>query len=164
MVVRKKDVRQIKFNLGEIDPLLLPRDDNDGMLGACSRLENYLPLMQGSLERREGLEHIGFIRNKIEPIAFIASNVSAPNGGTVANIIDENTNEFITTGNIGSSAQYVIAEVDFGVSKNISLIDLIDFYLLPNGATGGGDVPTGGGGSGTIWGYGGNNYYGGETP
>lgn len=151
--MRKKLVRQVKFNLGEIDPLLLPRDDNEGMLGACSYLKNYMPLLQGSLERRPGLEHRGFIRNKLSQNTINAAMLSAPNGGDVAGLLSTET-EFLTTNVIATSTEYPIFEVDFGAPVNISVFDIIDFYIIDKVPEGGGTTTppvTGGGGSGTIW-------------
>ena len=150
--MRKKLVRQVKFNLGEIDPLLLPRDDNEGMLGACSYLENYMPLLQGSLERRQGLEHCGFIRNKLVKNTINTAMLSVQNGGIAADLLPSET-AFLSDTAIGTSTEYSIFELDFGAPTNISVFDIIDFYIIDKSTGGGAVIPpvTGGGGSGTIW-------------
>ncbi len=149
--------RHIAFNLGEVDPLIMPRDDNEGTKAACSLLKNYVPLVQGSIERREGLLHVDFVRRKIQSLAIEQSMISAPNGGTIANLFTEGS-KFVTATQIGTTDPYVILAWDFGAPRAIDIVDLIDFSLTsdPNGSednTSGG----GGGGGGTDWGNGGED-------
>lgn len=150
--MRKVQSRQVAFNLGEVDPYIVnTRDDNDGIKAACSKVVNYMPLMQGALERRPGLMHADFVRHKMQAIDILGATINAPNGGTGAHILDD-TNIFTTSTELGVNAAYVVAELSFDFPTTFYAIDLIDFAIKASGA----GVPPPPNPPPGGWGYGGD--------
>lgn len=67
------------------------------------------------------------------------ATVTAPNGGTAGNLLDDDsTTEVVTTANISTTDPYVIAHVDFGEAKSIIFVDTEGLRL--SAAPAGGDA------------------------
>lgn len=95
---------QQRFTQGELDPIMLGRDDIDQYYGALARALDVFTLPQGGFKRRPGLEHIDRI------LGVITKESST---GTTPN-----------TGSIGTTNPYVSHQEDIG-----SLVDMGVIYL-----------------------------------
>ncbi len=120
---------QTNFTSGELDPLLAGRVDVKYYYNGVERLRNMLPLPQGGVRRRPGLE---FIDEQMRQITRVTAGVTAtaPNGGTAANAIDDSTStEVVTTANISTTNPYVVVHYDLGSAKTILLADIVGAKL-----------------------------------
>lgn len=136
---------QNSFTSGVLSPLLKGRTDIQQYYNALEAGENVVLIPQGGLKRRPGTQHID------EALPIMQRNTTAPtmpNGGTAANINDEDDSTTTATTNpIGAADPYVVAEYDLGTEKFIEYIDLrgvslstgssINFRVSysPNGST-----------------------------
>ncbi len=132
--------RRVAFSRGEIDPLLVSRDDLDGLKAGCSFVSNYMPLPQGGLERRWPMAHCDYMRGPLQPVEVEASFLAAPNGGTSANAVAIDGQAFVTTGNLNTNAAYVALTVTFPAPRLVHLVDVIDAAIVAAGGGGGGDI------------------------
>lgn len=130
--------RQANMTGGELDPRCLGRRDLKAYGSSLALTENHLPMPQGPLRRRPGLAHVDLVRNQLEPVSIEAATVTAPNGGTAADL--KAGTGMVTTTPVGTTDEYVVAEVDFGAPVEIALVDLIDVAFDPDGS-GGGTAP-----------------------
>jgi len=118
---------QRRFTQGELDPQMLARADVDQYYGAAARARNVFPIPQGGFKRRPGLEYKDALMGQV---TSITGTVSAPNGGTPANLMDGNTaTVFSTSTGISTTNPYVVFQVDLGVSKRIGFAKLEDFEI-----------------------------------
>jgi len=123
--------RQSVFTGGELDPAMVARRDLKAYGSMLAYSLNLMPRPQGPLHRRPGLEHIDLIRNRLEAVATGGATVTAPSGGTPANLTDGAG--MTTTTNLGATSGYVIAEFDFGAPVAIGMVDLTDFAFIAAG-------------------------------
>lgn len=130
--------RQANFTGGEIDPRCVGRRDLKAYTSSLALSANLMPMPQGPLLRRPGLAHVDRVRNQLEAVSIAGATVTAPNGGTAADL--QAGTGMVTTEPLGTTDGYVIAEVDFGTPTAVSLVDLIDFAFDPDGS-GGGTAP-----------------------
>lgn len=134
-------LRQVNFNGGELSPQAVGRRDLKAYVSSLALALNMLATSEGPIRRRPGLRHVDRIRNKLEPVALTEVMLTAPNGGDVADLV---AGEGFTTATAMEAVDpYVVAAIDFGVPTTVSLIDLIDFSIVPAGGGGG----IGGGGT-----------------
>lgn len=118
---------QRRFTQGELDPKMLGRADVDQYYGAAATARNVFPLPQGGFKRRPGLEYRDRIMGQV---TSITGTVTAPNGGTTANLMDNNSATVLsTTTGISTTNPYVVFQVDLGVSKRIGFVAIIDFKI-----------------------------------
>lgn len=129
---------QLSLANGEFDELLHSREDVSFFYTSAFLIENVVPLSQGGGKRREGLCVINRQRNGRTLETVEAADLTATNGGTVANLIDGDLDTaFLTTTAIGTTAEYVVFEIDFGSATRLSAIevDQLAFSGLPGGVT-----------------------------
>lgn len=67
------------------------------------------------------------LRRRITPVDLIAGMVTLHNGGTAANLVDQNVNTLFTTTDVTGST-FVVVEFDLGVSLPIVFVDLVGFF------------------------------------
>ncbi len=113
---------------GVLDPLLRERIDVAHWHAAlaCGFEVEFLP--QGGFTRRAGsmLARTTRIRHRIEPIALDTDWMTAANGGTKANLIDQDPETAFTTDAIGASP-FVLVEVNLQASIPVAFVDVIGF-------------------------------------
>lgn len=123
-------VRQIqqRFTAGEIDPAMLGRTDIDQYYSAAEKLLNVVTTPQGGFKRRPGL---AFRDKALKQITReTVYTTTAPNGGTTANLTDNNqATLFTTTTAMNATNPYVVAQVDLGSSKPIGKLELSGISL-----------------------------------
>lgn len=134
-------LRQVSFNGGELSPQAVGRRDLKAYVSSLALALNMLATAEGPIRRRPGTRHIDRIRNKLAVVPFTEAMLSAPNGGTVADLYAGTG--FTTATAMEAVDPYVVAEIDFGVPTIIGLVDLKDFSIVPAGGGGG----IGGGGN-----------------
>lgn len=128
---------QANFNSGEIDPLLIERDDIKYFFSAADKMRNVVCLPQGGFRRRPGLRYMAEVRPQV---ARISSGITAtaPNGGTAANGNDVNdATEVLSTVNISTTNNYVLIHYDLGSAKTILFADVTNFRLTVSDGTDG---------------------------
>lgn len=60
-----------KFNFGEVSPLLNARVDLQKYAAGCKKLENFIPLLQGPVQRRGGTRYINESGNSDSPVVLV---------------------------------------------------------------------------------------------
>lgn len=133
-------LRQSNFNGGALSPKAIGRRDLKAYASSVALCVNMMTTAEGPLRRRGGFRHIDLIRNRLEAVPITAAMLTAPNGGTVANVLGGGGLE--TTTPVGTTDGYVVLEIDFGAPTEVSMFDLVDFVVTPaSGGGGGGDLP-----------------------
>lgn len=113
---------------GVLDQLLRERIDVAHWHAGLARGYEVEFLPQGGFTRRAGsmLARTTPIRHAIEPIALSADWMTAPNGGTKANLLDQDPETTFVTDPIGASP-FVVIEVDLQVATPVAFVDVIGF-------------------------------------
>lgn len=125
---------QQKFTQGELDPKLYGRSDIEQYYGSAERMENIVVMTQGGFKRRGGLEHIG--KSLRQLTLRTPTSITNPNGGTTANLTDQNrATSFLTTSNISTLNPYVVALYDLGAAYSLGVIYLYDLALTAGTST-----------------------------
>ncbi|MGH7020745.1 MAG: hypothetical protein ACREEY_12730 [Brevundimonas sp.] len=132
-------LRQSNFNGGELSPQAVGRRDLKAYASSLALCVNMIPTAEGPVKRRPGLKHLDMVRNRLEVVPVTAAMMTAPNGGTVANLVSGVGLE--TTAAMGVTDPYVVVEIDFGAPTAVGMVDLTDFLIKapsPGGGGGGG--------------------------
>lgn len=135
---------QTTASKGELDPDLSERIDLEHLYNSLASAPNTLFHPQGGFSDRGGFElcsdadvlaagHKRRLRRRVVPVALTAGMVTAANGGTVANVVDQSAATVFTTG-VVNSVSFTILEVDFGAPTRVDFFDLLDFYASALGA------------------------------
>lgn len=132
-------LRQSNFNGGALSPKAIGRRDLKAYASSVALCVNMMTTAEGPLRRRGGFRHIDLVRNKLASVPIAAGMLTAPNGGTVADVLGGVGLE--TTTPVGTTNGYVVLEIDFGAPTAVSMFDLVDFVVTP---------PSGGGGGGGL--------------
>ena len=72
------------------------------------------------------------LRRRITPVDLTESMVTLHNGGTAANLIDQDMTTLFTTTDVTGTA-FVVVEFDLGVAMPITFVDLIGFFSATAG-------------------------------
>lgn len=113
---------QAAHTYGVLDPLMIERRDTKFVPGSLADALNVIMLPQGGYRDRGGTTHIKLCRRVLEAEAVTAGLITAPNGGTIANAIDDDEATLFTTAAVNADP-FVVMEVDFGSAKTIAAID-----------------------------------------
>jgi hypothetical protein len=115
------------FPRGVLDPDLYERIDLAHYYLAVAEAHNQVSTPQGGLVRRPcSVSTRQRLRRRIEPVTLTAGMITAPNGGTIANLVDQTLATVFTTSAVGA-APFVVASVDLGVSQPIVFVDVEGF-------------------------------------
>ena len=123
---------QTTFSAGEFDPLLYSREDVAFFYNSARIIENGIPLPQGGVKRREGWAFSSLMRGTFSPITILAADIVAAFGGTIANLLDQNTaTEFVTTTTVAAAAagDYPFIRWNAPAPVDPVAIDLVGVYL-----------------------------------
>lgn len=126
------------FTKGVLDPDLSERIDLKHHYDSLSDGLNLEVRPQGGIARRAGsvvnsdadIVAGGYsrrIRRRIEPVIVSAPAVTTFNGGTAANLFDQDAATLFTTSAV-SGSYFVLAEIDLGIAREICFVDVIGFY------------------------------------
>ena len=121
---------QASFTSGEFDPLLAAREDVKFYYSAAALMSDVLALPQGGFKRRPGMPHLAEHVDTLSSVSLGGANVTAPEGGTAANVHDGDETTYLTTANdIDSADPFVIAHVDFTTPTAIDFVDVVNISL-----------------------------------
>lgn len=127
-------IKQTNFTSGVADPLLIARDDTTFYYNALQDACNLLIMPQGPAYGRPGHQFVRRQANSFSQLSLGAATVTAPQGGTPANVKDGDSATKLTTANdLGATNGFVVIHVDFGAAVDVNAIDTID-YSLSSGA------------------------------
>jgi hypothetical protein len=99
--------------------------------------QNAVPLPLGGFAQRGGMRTRARLRRMLRVLPLTSGMVTAPNGGTPANLVDQTSaTELRTTSNANSASPFVVASIDLGASTSIALVDARGF-LCQTGQAGG---------------------------
>lgn len=95
----------------------------------CARdAQNAVPLPLGGFDQRGGMRTRGRLRRMLRNLPLTSGMISAPNGGTAANLVDQNSaTELRTTSNASTASPFVVASIDLGAVKAIAFADARGF-------------------------------------
>lgn len=117
---------QNSFTTGEIDAAQLDeRRDVKYFYSALAYAENVICLPQGGATRRPGLRHAAMVRAALSAVTVSSGEVSAPNGGTIANLIDASAATLFTAAN--GAGNFVAFSIDKGAAFPLVAVDVTDF-------------------------------------
>lgn len=139
----RRDEITVALTRGELDPDLSERVDLDHYFASLAKAPNCVFHPQGGVSDRGGSMLISDsdvlaagiarrLRRRIRPVSITAGMITAANGGTPANLVDQNDATLFTT-NIVSSNLFVLFEVDLGSEQVIDAIDLVKFSAASAG-------------------------------
>ncbi len=114
------------FTKGVLDPRLSERIDLAHYYDGLESALNIEVFPQGGFRRRAGTNMIARLRRRLVPIRLSSSMVQAPNGGTIAYLVDQNEKTIFRTA-AATSGTFVIAQFDLGTAQDIVFVDVIDF-------------------------------------
>lgn len=123
-------VIQTNFTAGVLDPLMASREDTELYYNGLASANNLIIQPVGGTTARNGFKKIVRLPKKLTQISLASATITAPNGGTAANIKDGDDTTYLTTSsNIASTNPFVIAHIDFGATKDVSAFDIINYKL-----------------------------------
>lgn len=120
-------VEQLSQSSGELDPELHSRKDTTHFYNGAKRLRNVFVKPQGGWRRRDGQPMLARHPRKLEELHLDVTGitVTALNGGTAADMIDDTTSTgMTTTGTMDTTNPFGIWKVDLGEAKKVMFIDL----------------------------------------
>ena len=117
---------QASHTYGVLDPLVIERRDTKFVHASLSAARNVVMLPQGGYVDRGGTTRMNLLRYKLAAIALTAGMLSAPNGGTVANLLDGNPATAFTTGAVAGDP-FVVVNIDLGAATNVCALDVTGF-------------------------------------
>lgn len=131
-------LRTVQTNLtsGELDPLLRGRTDVKHYYNGAEFIRNALVIPQGGGIRRPGLRWVSELTKVLEQVSLSATGVTvtAPEGGTAGNAIDDDTSTEVVTGGISTTDPFVILHIDLGSAVAIHFCD-VEGLRLATGTT-----------------------------
>ncbi|NIA67582.1 hypothetical protein HBA54_03165 [Pelagibius litoralis] len=130
----KVDLPQTSYVSGELDPQLTARTDVTAYYTGVERARNVLLIPQGGFTRRPGLKFCAEAPPVIEKLDLTGKTLTAPNGGTAANAVDDNeATTVLTTTNIGTLDPYIIFHLDLGTAEPVWFADVRNFSVSGTG-------------------------------
>lgn len=130
----KSHFLQNSFVSGELSDIVKGRTDLDQYYQGLSVAENVVTIPQGGVKRRPGTQFIAEPTPVVE--RYTAPNPATPNGGTPANVNDDDPSTYsVTTTAAGTTDDYVVVEYDIYGNQEIEYIDLINIKLTSGTST-----------------------------
>lgn len=133
----RKASQQATFTKGVLDPDLSERIDLEAYYDSLAEAPNTLFHPQGGFSDRGGFELNSDadvlasgvarrLRRRIVPLPLAAGNITAANGGTVANLVDQSKTTIFQT-NAVTGSTFTVFEVDLGAATQVDFVDLYNF-------------------------------------
>ncbi len=145
--MRGRGTLQTNFSKGVLDEGMSERIDTEHYYRAMRKGRNVVCLPQGGFTRRDGGMMKSRLRRRLMPVplANTAANpvaVTAPAGGTAANLTDQDPATKVTTTSTpaGGNAELVVIQIDLGAARAIAAVDLIDYSVASGSGDNGGAV------------------------
>ncbi len=128
---------QVTMTKGELDPDLSERVDLEHYYDSLASAPNSIFHPQGGCSDRGGFTLVSDadiiaagtsrrLRRRIVPVALTAAMITAANGGTPANLVDQSTATAFVT-NAVTVGPFVALEIDLGTAVTIDFVDLLGF-------------------------------------
>jgi hypothetical protein len=117
--------QQASHTYGVLDPLVIERRDTKFLAASLADARNVIMLPQGGYVDRGGSTRKTLLRRKLAAVTVSAAMISAPNGGTAANLSDGNAATLFTTAAVAGDP-FVVASIDFGAPMLLCAVDLFD--------------------------------------
>ena len=125
----KSHFLQNSFVSGELSGIVKGRTDLDQYYQGLSVAENVVTIPQGGVKRRPGTQFIAEPTPVVE--RYTAPNPATPNGGTPANVNDDDPSTYsVTTTAAGTTDDYVVVEYDIYGNQEIEYIDLTSSSVI----------------------------------
>lgn len=118
---------QSTFSSGEADPRLAERRDVQFYYSAVSRGRQIVALPQGGFTAAPGWARESRLRDPLAPVDLSGATVTAPNGGTPANLTDGDPDTFFETNTVGAGETVAVAIALAGATDIVAL-DVTGFY------------------------------------
>ncbi|TIL36223.1 discoidin domain-containing protein [Mesorhizobium sp.] len=118
---------QSTFSSGEADPKLIERRDVEFYYSAVERGRNVVALPQGGFSNVSGTVSESLLRNPVASLGFVGATITAPNGGTAANLTDGDPATVLVTAAAGAGT-VVAVHVDLGAAKTFCAFDVIGVF------------------------------------
>lgn len=118
---------QSTFSSGEAEPKLIERRDVQFYYSAASRARQIVALPQGGFTNVPGIASESVLRNPVTSLGFSGATITAPNGGTAANLTDGDAATVLTTDAAGSGT-VVAVHIDLGSAKTFCAFDATGVY------------------------------------
>jgi hypothetical protein len=112
---------------GEAQPLLSERRDVSFYYSALERARNVVALPQGGFSAAPGQLLEALLRNGVEAVSLAGATITAPNGGTAANLTDPDPATVLTTAAVGAGTT-VAVHVDLGAPQTFCAIDVVGIF------------------------------------
>lgn len=133
----------LSLTKGVIDPDLSERVDLAHYYNSLRDGENVLFFPQGGFADRGGFELVSGadiaaagltrrFRRRLDELILVPGVITAPNGGTSANLCDQDDATKFTTTAVAASP-FVVLEVDFATPQPVSFVDVIGFSAATTG-------------------------------
>ena len=119
---------QNSFVSGELSEIIKGRTDLDQYYKGLETAENVVTIPQGGVKRRPGFK---FTANPTPVVErYAAPNPTTPNGGTPANVNDDDPATYsVTTTAVGTTDDYVVVQYDIYGNQEIEYVDVINIKL-----------------------------------
>ncbi|MDH3742175.1 MAG: hypothetical protein OER56_11325, partial [Hyphomicrobiales bacterium] len=111
---------------GVMDAAMAERRDTKFLQSSLSAAENVIVLPQGGYVDRGGSTHICRTRRSLDLVTVTEGMLDNPNGGTRANLLDNDTATLFTTASVNSDP-FVVMLLTFVAPAAVAAIDLLDF-------------------------------------
>lgn len=129
----QEPIRQVSFSNGELDPTMRARRDVKNYYASLETGTNIVTSPAGPASRRPGLTFIDYARHTLASVALTGGMVTAPAGGTSADVLTANGTAMATTTDLGALDQ-VLLVIDFGAPVRVGCVDLVDYCVKDAGA------------------------------
>lgn len=121
---------QTNFTSGVIAPITIGREDTAFYYNGLEDSKNGIILPSGGYRRRAGLQYVGKILRNLIAVSLGAAVLTAPQGGTAANVTDGNPATYLeTTNNLSNTNPFVVLKVDFTAPVSVDAFDVINYKL-----------------------------------
>lgn len=118
---------QEAFTAGEIGPILLERKNLKYYRAGALYMRNVEVLPQGGFRQAPGFRRVAKARKALTALSIAAATLTAPSGGTAANIRDGDTATLLTTGAISGAGPVVLLTLAFAAPAAVAAVDLDAF-------------------------------------
>lgn len=129
--------QQTTYTKGELDPDLSERTDLAAYYDSLASAVNCLFHPQGGVSDRGGFALVSDadilaignerrLRRRIMPLAITADNLTATNGGSTTNLVDQDTTSLFTS-NAVTSSRFEILQIDLRSERRVDFVDIVGF-------------------------------------
>lgn len=129
-MAQKIKQNQTNFTSGVIAELTESREDVAFYFNGLAAANNLEVLPSGGMRRRDGLQFVRKLLRKLQAVDLSGATITAPQGGTAANVIDGNeTNYLVTANNLSTTSPFIVVKFVFPTAIPIDAIDIINYKL-----------------------------------